>query len=231
MKTYILYDNILLNSSQNEKCFRHCPAIWNNLPTWCNWVFTCVLSAPHVSGLYAHLQEQWMLQFLYICSSATRHQHTHSSGPTPNYTKDTICCICKGNCNIHCSWRWAYKPETCRAERTQVNTQLHQVGKLIHNHSVNLTLMFPCIFSTIIIDNQQDATILIYLFLVISTCFGRCFRPSSGAYHCNYSFWYCCCWLVLRTQHQSAATSVDNIRSCSYSDVLLMMGENIARNM
>jgi len=24
-----------------------------------------------------------------------------------------------------------------------------------------------------------------------STCFGRCFRPSSGAYHCNYSFWYC----------------------------------------
>ena len=27
--------------------------------------------------------------------SATRHQNTHSSRPTPNYTKDTICCICK----------------------------------------------------------------------------------------------------------------------------------------
>ena len=27
--------------------------------------------------------------------SATRHQHTHSSRPTPNYTKDTICSICK----------------------------------------------------------------------------------------------------------------------------------------
>ena len=27
--------------------------------------------------------------------SATHHQHTHSSGPTPNYTNDTICCICK----------------------------------------------------------------------------------------------------------------------------------------
>ena len=26
---------------------------------------------------------------------AARHQHTHSSGSTPNYTKDTICCICK----------------------------------------------------------------------------------------------------------------------------------------
>jgi len=33
---------------------------------------------------------------------------------------------------------------------------------------------------------------------------------------------------VAYTQHQTAATSVD---SCSYSDMLLMMGENIARNM
>jgi len=34
----------------------------------CNWVFICVISARHFSGLHAHLQEQWMLQFLYICS-------------------------------------------------------------------------------------------------------------------------------------------------------------------
>jgi len=31
---------------------------------------------------------------------------------------------------------------------------------------------------------------LIYLFVITSTRFGRYFRPSSGAYHCNYSFWY-----------------------------------------
>ena len=53
-----------------------------------------MLSSQHVTGLHAHLQEQWMLKFLYICI-ATRHQRTHSSGPTPNYTKDTICCICE----------------------------------------------------------------------------------------------------------------------------------------
>jgi len=29
------------------------------------------------------------------CCTATRHHHTHSSRPTPNYTKDTICCIRK----------------------------------------------------------------------------------------------------------------------------------------
>jgi len=46
------------------------------------------------------------------------------------------------------------------------------------------------------IDNQQDATILIYLFLIGFTCFGRCFRPSSGAHRRNYSF--CCCpWMLL----------------------------------
>jgi len=49
--------------------------------------------------------------------------------------------------------------------------------------------VFPCIASTITIDNQQDATILIYLLQISSTYFGRCFRPSSGANHCNYSFW------------------------------------------
>ena len=29
------------------------------------------------------------------------------------------------------------------------------------------------------------------LYCIVSYCFGRCFRPSSGAYHYNYSFWYC----------------------------------------
>jgi hypothetical protein len=37
-----------------------CSELWINLPTWRNWVFICVLSARHVSGLHAHLQEQWM---------------------------------------------------------------------------------------------------------------------------------------------------------------------------
>ena len=37
----------------------------------------------------------WGVCVLVACCSATRHQHTHCSRPTPNYTKDTICCICK----------------------------------------------------------------------------------------------------------------------------------------
>ena len=32
-------------------------------------------------------------------------------------------------------------------------------------------------------------------------------------------------------EHRPAATQVDYIRSCKYNQVLLMMGENIARNM
>jgi hypothetical protein len=39
-------------------------------------------------------------------------------------------------------------------------------------------------------SNQQDATIQVnLLFLVSSTCFGRCFRPSSEALDCIYSIW------------------------------------------
>ena len=38
--------------------------------------------------------------------------------------------------------------------------------------------------------NQRDATIQVnLLFLVSSTCFGRCFGPSSGAGDCIYSIW------------------------------------------
>jgi hypothetical protein len=51
----------------------------------------------------------------------------------------------------------------------------------------------PCIFSIIVINDQKDAPFFwfIYLFSIRSTCFGRCFRPSSGALDCIYSFWYC----------------------------------------
>jgi len=39
-------------------------------------------------------------------------------------------------------------------------------------------------------SNQQDATVQVnLLFLVSSTCFGRCFRPSSGALYSIYSIW------------------------------------------
>jgi len=39
-------------------------------------------------------------------------------------------------------------------------------------------------------SNQQDATLQVnLLFPVSSTCFGRCFRLSSGALDCIYSIW------------------------------------------
>jgi len=59
---------------------------------------------------------------------------------------------------------------------------------VITMYKANLTFVFLCIVSVITIDNQQDATILIYLLLISSTCFGRWFCRSSGAYHCNHGF-------------------------------------------
>jgi hypothetical protein len=77
----------------------------------------------------------------------------------------------------------------------------------------NLTFVFPCIVSEITNDNKQDATILICLHL-ISVSGGTDLKSGPP-----------------NIQHQPATTSVDNTRSCSYSDMLLMMGENIARKM
>ena len=47
-------------------------------------------------------------------------------------------------------------------------------------------------------SNQQDATLQVnLLFLVSSTCFGRCFRPSPGALDCIYSFFFLNMWLAM----------------------------------
>jgi hypothetical protein len=55
-----------------------------------------------------------------------------------------------------------------------------------------LTLACPCPADRFVDDDQQEATIfwIIYLFLISSTCFGRCLRPSSGEFDCIYIFWY-----------------------------------------
>jgi len=42
---------------------------------------------------------------------------------------------------------------------------------------------------------------------------------------------WCLGWVETQPRHQPAATSVNNTRYCKYSQVLLIMGENIARNM
>ena len=81
--------------------------------------------------------------FLHIQCSATRHQHTHSSRPTPNYTKDTICCICKEIITSIAPEDRRVSPKHVRAESTQINTQLHQVGKLIHISNQNARYNYP----------------------------------------------------------------------------------------
>ena len=80
-------------------------------------------------------------------------------------------------------------------------------------------------------SNQQDAIIQVnLLFLVSSTCFGRKHRPkhielTRNTPHNSHSS------VSTHPRHQPAATWVNTTRYCKYSQVLLMMGENIARNM
>ena len=104
-----------------------------------------------------------------------------------------------------------------------------------------MTYVCPCIFSIIVNDDQQDATTWVYLFIPNQLyMFRAIFRPSSGELDCMYSFWYCPPILLPagvmdemepHPWPQRAAISVDIIRSCEYSQVLLMIGEDISRNM
>ena len=75
------------------------------------------------------------------------------------------------------------------------------------------------------INNQLDAAIIILLIISISsTCFGRWFRPSSGAADCVYSLRY-------NAPTVLSAGDVSPATSYKHSLVLLRMGEIIARNM
>ena len=63
-----------------------------------------------------------------------------------------------------------------------------------HLSSGVLMSVCSCIVSIIHNWRPTRCNFLVYLFIYLhpisSTCFGRCFRPSSGAFDCIYSFWY-----------------------------------------
>ena len=76
------------------------------------------------------------------------------------------------------------------------------------------------------INSQLDATIIILLIISISsTCFGRYFRPSSGALDSVYNS------VPPHPVHQQAASSVFETTSCKHCLVLLRIGKSIARSM
>ena len=55
------------------------------------------------------------------------------SGLTPNYTKNTICCIRKEIVTSNAPEDGRISPKHVELkEHKQINTQLHQVGKLFH---------------------------------------------------------------------------------------------------
>ena len=47
-------------------------------------------------------------------------------------------------------------PETCRAERTQINTQLHQVGKSFHISNQNTRYTYPSRFKFYVLEFERS---------------------------------------------------------------------------
>ena len=92
----------------------------------------------------------------------------------------------------------------------------------------NLTFVYPCVTSVTVNDDQQAATILAYLLIPHQL---YVFWAMSSPIIRN--TWMYLQLLILSTNTAASwpAVSVNNIRSCKYGKVLLMMGEDIAQNM
>ena len=81
---------------------------------------------------------------------------------------------------------------TCFGLRDQLQVIFKQILKISSNavHMKRNLYFLALHFQNVYESNQQDATSQVnLLFLVSSTCFGRCFRPSPGALVCIYSIW------------------------------------------
>ena len=105
----------------------------------------------------------------------------------------------------------------------------------------NLTFIGPCIiiysYST---SNKMHLFLKLFILVKRSTCFGRSFRPSSGAQHCTYgnrnmsnSCWYVMLvgtkWNVPLAARSSSCLTYACCRMCSFE--LLMMDGKTVRNM
>ena len=90
------------------------------------------------------------------------------------------------------------------------------------------------------IDTTRCNNNSIIVIPISSTCFGRWFRPSSGALDCDYSLWYNAPTMLRAgsldaveplPDYQPVTSWVHYTTSCKHSLVFMRMGEIIVRNM
>ena len=123
----------------------------------------------------------------------------------------------------------------------------HMAGKSVTSRSRSmlltgwrLKLLLYILYKCMKVTNKMQLYRLIYFSLSALHVLGVVFAHHqehltvftvSGSIHsgcCRLVSWMSCDWTVV---HQPAETWVNTARYCKYSQVLLMMGENIARHM
>ena len=122
-------------------------------------------------------------------SSATRHQHTHSSGPTPNYT---ICCICKEIVT-------SIAPEDGRISPKHVELKEHKwilnCIKLVNHFIFRIRSMSMEMFKIVVPGNQSISHLYmqhgIAVFETTQIC--RCTKPLRSQLCCESTV----LWLML----------------------------------
>jgi hypothetical protein len=111
--------------------------------------------------------------------------------------------------------------ETCWAFNERYNNKLY--------YKVASCWLFLLIHTTMLHGSMNITDAKFFEFIEYrSTCFGRSFRPSSGAQDCTYNFRYMSISCPLVSCQQTCMTYTC---SCMYSFGLLMMDGKTVRNM
>jgi hypothetical protein len=107
-------------------------------------------------------------------------------------------------------------------------------GKNLWDHRICLMFMNPCLVIQLWKYQQDVLYRLIYYSksaLHVSDDVFAHHQKHLTVFRVYGSVHPSCCRLVSHLMHQPAATLVNTTRYCKYSQLLLIMGENIARNM
>jgi len=107
----------------------------------------------------------------------------------------------------------------------KITNKMHYTGEFIIPSRL---YMFRVMFSSII---RSTWLYLQYLVVFTQVAAGWCPEWVGWTLPDTVNTVKCLWWVSTHSGHQPAATWVNTTRYCKYSQVLLMMGENIARNM
>ena len=155
------------------------------------FLFICLFVCLTDFGATAPVGQGLLIYDISRSHTTTHHSRQDSSGRVISSSQRPLPDMTQHSQHKHRCPRWDSNPRSQQASGRRPTPQTARPpGPAIVYFMVFLINLVFIYYMYYYERNQQDATVQVdLLFLVSSTCFGRCFRPSSGALDCIYSIW------------------------------------------